>query len=141
MEKTFDFKKAFINLIGLPEKFSSIFFAEVNLAFRKEIFKLVFTGVANGKSVNTIFIEAAKGNSKLYSLYLKIYRNAITNRDALMKETLEGVSKTLNKKQITRLKHRYFYLGDAKKRTTVGQFTFYMDKKIANNNFSCSYFR
>ena len=60
MEKCCDFKTAFIKSAGLPKNLSGEFFRELSLSFRKEILRLAFLAVANGKSVNLALKEAAK---------------------------------------------------------------------------------
>lgn len=119
MEKCCDFKTAFIKSAGLPKNLSGEFFRELSLSFRKEILRLAFLAVANGKSVNVALKEAAKGSDKLCAVYIKTYRAALSAGGAPVTEVFNAVLPTLQKPQILRLKRRFFYLNGANKPSAI----------------------
>lgn len=119
MEKCYDFKTAFIKSTGLPKSLSCEFFRELSLSFRKEILRLAFLAVANGKSVNLALKEAAKGSDKLCAVYFKTYRAALKAGGASVTEAFNAVLPTLQKPQILRLKRRFFYLNGTNKPSAI----------------------
>ena len=115
MEKCIDFKTAFIKATGLRNDLSCEFFKELNSSFYKEILRLAFMAVANGKSVNLALKEAARGKAELCAVYLKAYRAALKAGGAPVTEAFNAILPTLQKPQILRLKRRFFYLNVANK--------------------------
>ena len=108
MEKFKDFKSAFVYETGLSDKTAQAFFDELKRSFYKDVLRLAFKGVANGKSVRATLFAAADGRSELAAYYLKAYRLAVAGGGAPVKQAFFDILPALDEAQILRLKKRYF---------------------------------